>query len=228
VTQTARALGLPAALLALAGCVTVQVGKVEAALFPAVEAASAPRLAGRVALVLPPAVRQQTHPGPMVAEGARPFMQLPVGAVVDAALQRQLGAAFTGGALPAALPLAAGSDTAAAVVVVEARLAFDRHLNWFVPIPVPWFIFMAPLASSTNYSARLELDLRVSDALGRVLAQTTVDSGKVVVERGQWTAETELQRYQTLLHQAAWQAAAQAARVVRETLQAERQRERTL
>jgi len=220
--------GLLATLVVLTGCATVQVGKVEPALFPAAEAASGPPRAGRVALVLSPTVREQTHPGLHAPTSGKPRIQLPLGAVVEAALQRQLGAAFTGGALSTALPLAAGSEVAGALAVVEVRLVMGSKLNWMIPVPAPFPPFLVPVASSTSYTARLELDLRLSDALGRLLAQTTVDSGNMVFERGQWTTEAELQLNQKLMHQVAWQAAAQAARVLRETLQAERQRERAL
>ncbi len=105
------------------------------------------------------------------------------------------------------------------------RLVFDRRLNRVVPIPVPAvMLFVVPLASSTDYGARWDLDLRVSDALGRQLAQATVGSVTVDLERGQWTSEPTLQLYQTRTHRAAWQAAAKAAEVMSETLQTERQR----
>ncbi len=220
--------GMLATVLMLGGCATVQVGTLDPALFPAAETAALPPLHGQVALVLPPAVREQTHPGLHPPASGKPRIQLPLGDALDAALQRQLGAAFTGGALPAALPLAAGSGAAVALVVAEVRLVMDSKLNWMVPVPVPFPPFLASAASSWSYTARLELDLRLTDVLGRLLAQTTVDSGNVVFERGQWTTETELQLNQKLLHQAAWQAAAQAARVVRETVLADRQRERAL
>mgnify|MGYP001226959880 CR=1 FL=1 len=226
--RAALAPGLLAALVGLAGCETLVTGQVEPALFPAVEAAAVPPLTGRVALELPPAVRERLASDPVLCTAGRARLQLPLGAIVDAALQRQLGIAFTGGAAPAALPLPATSDVAVALSVIELRLVLDRKLNWVVPIPAPPPLFLLPLASSTHYGARLELDLRVSDGLGRVLAQTTVDSGAVVVERGTWSTEPPDQRCLKLTHQAAWQAAAQAVRVLRETLQAERQRERSL
>lgn len=221
-------LGLLATGMALTGCESMVVGQVDPAMFPAAEAASAPPLTGRAALELPPAVRAHMHSGPDMCVAGRSRLQLPLGAIVDAALQRQLGAAFTAGVLPVALPLPANSDATVALSVTEMRLVLDHKLNWVVPIPVPWPLFVLPLASSTNYSARLELDLRVTDGLDRVLVQTTVDSGAVVFERGTWTMEGMDQRCLKLTHQAAWQAAAQAARVLRATLQAERQRERPL
>lgn len=227
-TRSVRATVLLAAVVALTGCDTFVVGRVEPALFPAVDAAAAPPLAGRVALELPPPVRGQMLPGPPFCAEGRRHLQLPLGAIVDAALQRQLGAAFSGGAWPAALPLPEASGVEVAVSVTAQRLALDSHLNWVVPIPVPWPLFVLPLASSSNYSARLELDLRLTDALGRVLVQTTVDSGPVVQERGMWTSGSPIALCVKLTHQAAGQAAAQAARVVRETLQADRQRERPL
>ncbi len=223
-----RALVVLAVLGTLAGCETLVVGKVEPAMFPADAAASAPPLTGRAALELPPAVRGQIDPGPDICATGRHRLLLPLGAIVDAALQRQLGATFTAGALPAALPLPAASDADVALTVTAMRLVLKHKLNWVVPIPVPVPMFLLPVAASTNYSARLELDVRLTDALGRPLAQTTVDSGDVVVERGMWSVEPPDQRCLKLTHQAAWQAAAQAARVVRETLQADRQRERAL
>ena len=215
-------------LAVLAGCDTLLVGQVEPALFPAAVAASAPPLAGRAAVELPPTVRDQTLSGLALCAAGRTKLQLPLGAIVDAALQRQLGPLFTGGAGPAALPLTGTRDFTVALTVNEMRLDMDHKLNWVVPIPAPPPMFVMPLASSTNYSARLELDLRLTDSLGRQLMQTTVDSGPVVVERGQWTSETPDQRCLKLTHQAAWQAAGQAARRVHEAVQADRQRERAL
>jgi hypothetical protein len=223
--RMARLLLTLAGLAALVGCVTVAVGKVEPALFPDAAVASAAPLAGRVALVLPPALREQIHGGPIRTADPIKRLQLPLGAVVDAALRRQLAVAFSGGVQPAALPLPLGAGVDVAVAVSAARLDLDTHLNWFVPLPLPAFF---PVAQSTDHIATLALDLRITAADGRVLAETTVDSGRVVLERGIWTTETRLDLCQKLLHQAAWQAAAQAARVVRETLKAERQRERAL
>lgn len=222
------ALCVLAAGVALTGCDTVVVGKVDPAMFPPAAAASAPPWTGRVALDLMLPVRGKMHPAPAICGGGRAHLQLPLGDIVDAALQRELGASFTGGAAPAALPLTASSDATVALSVVEIRLSLDHKLNWVVPIPLPVYPFIISAASSMNYSARMELDLRISDALGRLLAQTTLDSGTVLVERGQWTSEPPDQRCLKLTHQAASQAAAQAARVLREALQAERQRERSL
>lgn len=221
-------LAVLAALGALAGCETLVVGKVDPEMFPAAAAASAPPLNGRAALELPPVVREHIQPGPAMCAIGRQRLQLPLGAIVDAALQRQLEANFTRGALPAALPLPAASDADVAVSVTAMRLALDHKLNWVVPIPVPAYPFLFPVAGSSNFTARLELDLRVTDALGRLLTQTTVDSGSVVFERGVWSRETPDQRCLKLTHQAAWQAAEQAARVAREALLADRQRERAL
>jgi len=223
-----KALAALAALVALAGCDTLVVGKVDPAMFPAAAAASAPTMTGRAALDLPPAVRAHVQPGPDMCVMGRARLQLPLGAIVDAALQRQLDASFTGGTLPAALPLPAASDADVAVSVMAMRLTLDHKLNWLVPILVPVYPFVVPLSASTNYTARLELDLRVTDALGRLLAQTTVDSGSVVFERGMWSTEQADQRCLKLTHRAAWQAAEQAARVVRAVLLADRQRERAL
>jgi len=209
-----------AGLVALAGCNTLSVGQVEPALFPAAEAASAPPLAGRLALVMTPALRAQTHAGPAKEVDLLKRLELPLGAVVDTALQRQLAAEFSGGVQPAALPLPlpvdAGIDLA--VVVSAARLDMNVHLNWT----------FAPIAKSVDHVATLALDLQITDAGGRLLVTTTVDSGRVVLERGVWTMETRMELNQKLLHQAAWQAAAQAARVARKTLQAELRRERAL
>lgn len=221
-------LGLLAGLGALTGCDTLVVGKVDPAMFTAAAAAAAPPLDGRAALELPPGVRGHIQPGPDMCAIGRQRLQLPLGDIVGAALQRQLDASFSRGALPAALPLPAASDADVAVSVTAMRLALDHKLNWLVPIPMPVYPFIFPLAASTHYTARLELDLRVTDALGRLLAQTTVDSGSVVFERGMWSTETADQRCLKLTHQAAWQAAEQAARVAREALRADRQRERTL
>jgi len=223
-----KALATLAALIALTGCDTLVVGKVDPAMFPAAAAASAPTMTGRAALELPPAVRGHMQPGPDMCAIGRARLQLPLGAIVDAALQRQLEASFARGALPAALPLPAASDADVAVSVTAMRLALDHKLNWMVPILMPAYPFIFPVAASTNYTARLELDMRVTDALGRLLAQTTVDSGTVVFERGMWTTETADQRCLKLVHQAAWQAAAQAARVAREVVLSDRQRERAL
>lgn len=226
--RLALAPGLLAAGVMLSGCDTLVIGKVEPALFPAAVAASAPPLPGRVALEMTPSVRGQMDPGPDMCAVGRARLQLPLGAIVDAALQRQLGAAFAGGALPAALPLSPAGEAEAALSVTEIRLVLSHKLNWLVPIPVPIPPFVAAVAASTNYAARLELGLRVTDALGRLLAQTTVESGDVVIERGMWSSEPQMQFCLRLTHQAAWRAAEQAARVMRETLQAERQRERPL
>lgn len=226
--RTRLAAGLLAGMVGLTACDTLLVGKVEPALFPAA-AASAPAQSGRAALVLPPAVRGRIVPGPGMCDVGRKHLQLPLGDIVDAALQRQLQAAFAGGVFPAALPLPASGDAEVALSVVEMRLSLDSKLNWMVPIPAPFppfFIF--PAASSYTVSARLELDLSVFDTLGRTLLRTTVDSGTVSVERGTYTMETGDRRCLKLAHQAAWLAGAQATKVLRETLQAERRRERAL
>lgn len=70
------------------------------------------------------------------------------------------------------------------------RLALDHKLNWIVPIPVPWPMRLLPVASSTDDTACLALDLCVTDGQVRQLAQTTVHSGTVVFERGMWSRET--------------------------------------
>lgn len=223
--RTAPALVRLAVLLALGGCATVEVGKVQPALFPLAVAASAPSLPVRVALVLPPEVREQTHVGPAREVDPIKGIRLPVGAVIEAALQRRLAAAFSGGVQPAALPLPAGAGLDLAVTVSAARLALDSHLNWVVPVPL---LLPFPLAQSTDHYATLALDLRITDSTGRVLVETTVDSGRVAFERGLWTRETRLERYQKLLHEAAWQAAEKTAQAALDALQADRLRERAL
>lgn len=212
-----------AVLTALGGCTTVAIGRLEPALFPAATAASAPAAAARVALLLPPTVRELTHTGPPGLTQAGDRIQLPLGAVVEAALLRQLGAAFEGGVQLVAAPTVAGVDLV--VTVGAARLDFDRHLNWLVPLPLPVFL---PVAASTDHIAVLALDLRITDAQGHFLAQSTVDSGRVTLERGLWKKEEPIELYQKLLHQAAWQAAAKVAEAARDALRADRLRERAL
>ena len=75
-----KALAALAALVALAGCDTLVVGKVDPAMFPAAAAASAPTMTGRAALELPPAVRGHMQPGPDMCAIGRARLQLPLGA----------------------------------------------------------------------------------------------------------------------------------------------------
>jgi hypothetical protein len=74
----------------------------------------------------------------------------------------------------------------------------------------------------------MTLELRISDAFGRLLAEQAIDTGPLVEERGFWVIEESIDFYTRRSDQAAWQAAAQVTQAMRAALQAERQRLRPL
>jgi hypothetical protein len=210
----------------LAGCGTLHEGRVDPALFHWPPAADAPpRLPGRVALVVPPAVAESTRTATDLGRGS-PSVRLPVGRIVQAALLEALGAVFAGGVAALEAPPAPGSGYTAAALLHGVDADAQDRLTLFIPVP------LGPLGLDlfTRYEAsvRLSFDLETFDAQGRSLGSRHHVAGPLRWERSAFTREAVVHGVVRLVHEAAAQAALAAAQALRVQLEAEHIRARPL
>jgi hypothetical protein len=202
------------------GCASTREGAVDPALFPRAAVASDSRVAGRVAVLVPPQVRSLVH-DPM--REMRIDMRLPVGRIVEQAVLTAASDAMRGGAQGVDAPPRPGSGFDVTLVVDAVRLRYDRRLRWLAPMPPPLFVI-----GDSEVEARLAFDLTMLDAQGRKVWSRSYDSGSEIVKRpSAWRGETP-EALMALAHESAWRLSQQVVNDLRDWLAAERNKAREL
>lgn len=215
-----------AILLAVAGCalpVAVSDGSANPSLFPTSPRAADAHMPVRIALVVPATVSDSTYTGARLHTGAH-AVKLPIGRIVDAALQRALAAAFAGVQRFDAAPDAVGGF-AATVTVVQVEGEYEESLAYLLPLPpmmVPMPVYEVGL--------RVGFELRLSGSGGATMTRS-YQSDRLPWRLSLWSlnpAGDTLKGVVQLAHDAAWQQARQAAQDLANWLEAERMRPRVL
>jgi hypothetical protein len=220
---TTRLLALFAlfALLVLsAGCASTHEGAIDPGLFPRAAVAPERRIAGRMALLVPPQVRAVSYDAlPTIRVNVR----LPIGRIVEQAALAALGDAMGGGVQPVeALPPGGGVD--ATLVVDAVRAEYHRRLSLLIPAPPPLFYI-----DDYTVDARLAFDLRLVDAQGRTVWTRTYDTGAEIMKHESiWKGAATPEGLVRIAHDAAWRLWQQAVADLRDWLAAERNKLREL
>jgi hypothetical protein len=215
-TRSRRQLWIWLALVAmLQGCASYE-GAPNPAWFPPATTADKSRTPGRVALIVPPPVQTRVS-----AVGK--LLKLQVGAIAEQAMRAALDDGLQSGAqqVYGALPPTGGYS--ATLVIDSVRFEHQERTVWFVWVP--------PLSQFVQYEASttLAFDVSLFDAQGgRVWSRTYDDAGQLV-----WTTpsadSTPLPKdIGRVAHESAWRLAQRVSRDLREWMDAERMRPRSL
>jgi hypothetical protein len=226
---------LAAAMLAGAGCATVD-GRVDPAMFLAAREAATDRSAAdrspvAIGLALPAPLVAQAYLGERLDDSMATRVRVPIGRIVEAAALRTLAGTFDGGVrrTDGGDPRTDPGDTAGAVAAVVAitriEMNYRDELRYFVPL--------GPLIlSDSRLTVRLVLGAELRDPAGRPLWSKTLDSGAIEprtprspLAKGYEDRPTSVIR---LAHQAAWRLLLDLAREARDWIEAEHSRERRL
>jgi len=210
-------------LLLFAGCATppkLSVGP-DPALFARTAAATATKVAGRVALWVPPQVAAMHNVGERPL-GASSDLRIPIGRIVEQAVQLALGDALAGGVESVAAMPAAGAGHLATLVLDAVRGVDRSRILWLLPVPILGVI------GDTEFDVQVAIDMRLLDAQGRTVWTHRYDSGRAVWQRPAGSGESASAGIVRLTHEAAWRLAQQAVAELREWLEAERLRPREL
>jgi hypothetical protein len=205
-------------LLLLGGCATTYEGQFDPALFDR-GVASAPenRIPGRVALVVPTDLQVT-----VVQIGRQ--MRLHAVSIVEQTLMAALADDLQAGADRVDAVPASGGRYQATLAVDAVRVEHRQRLLWYVPLSLLTGI------SKFESSILLTLDLTLFDAHGQPVWTRAYSDG---AGRFEWTvpsmdAEAIIQGVTRLTHEAAWRLSRQAARDLRDWLEAERAKPRKL
>lgn len=207
----------------LAGCATppkLAMGP-DLALFPRADATITPKVAGRVALWVPPQVAAMQNVGERPL-GVSSDLHIPIGRIVEQAAQLALGDALAGGVEPVAAMPAAGTGLQATLVVDAVRGVDRSRILWLLPVPI------FGVVGDAEIDLQVVIDMRPLDAQGRTVWTRSYDGGRVVWKRLPGSGETVNAGIVRLSHEAAWRLALQAVGELREWLEAERVRPREL
>jgi len=222
--STTRLLALIAliALLVLSGgCASTHEGAIDQGLFPREAVAPERRIAGRMALLVPPQVRATSYDA---LREIRVNVRLPIGRIVEQAALAALGDAVSGGVQPVGAPPQSGDGINATLVIDAVRAEYHRSLSLLIPAPPPLFFI-----EDYTVDTRLAFDLRLVDAQGRTVWTRTYDTGAEIVKRESiWRAAATPEGLVRIAHDAAWRLSQQAVADLRGWLAAERNRLREL
>lgn len=218
----------PVALLALLlsvllpGCASRLEMPLNVAMFPNTPVAADNRVPCRAAVVLAPTVKDQVHEADDApARGTR----VRIGSIVESAMLASAAGAFVGGAERLELSRGDGTKLVATLVVQSVRISYDRRLLWLIPLPI--FPFLSAVGDY-EFAAHLALDVTVLDPQGRVLWTRSYDDGRQVWPH-EWIAQGKfLDGLLRVTHEAAWRQSQQAVRDLREWVEGERMRPRSL
>jgi hypothetical protein len=221
------------AVLLVSGCATfVDVGKPDTALFARTPGSTDPGPSPHVAVIDNAALTEFKYEW---TKGS-PRLLIPIGQIVEAAAVAALTDEF---GLPVAQYPSAEAATlekgpvALVAMVTLQPVKFEVHDESF-PLWIPLFPVVLPVA--TRQDVRLVVEWQVLDAKGSLLWTRRYDSGDVKMtpmpeSRGRSAhsgAEKEPRFYVRLAHQAAYTLMREAARDMRNWVEAERLRERVL
>lgn len=210
--STTRLLAL-IALIALpvlsGGGASTHEGAIDQGLFPREAVAPERRIAGRMALRVPPQVRATSYDAlPTIRVNVR----LPIGRIVEQAALAALGDAMGGAGINATL------------VIDAVRAEYHRSLSLLIPAPPPLFFI-----EDYTVDTRLAFDLRLVDAQGRTVWTRTYDTGTEIVRHESiWKVAATPEGLVRIAHDAAWRLWQQAVADLRDWFAAERNKLREL
>jgi hypothetical protein len=213
-------LGWIALLMLLGGCAITHEGKLDPALFARSPPVSRAKASGRVALLVPPPVRDTVVLGESLIDSPilNHHVRVPIGHIVEEAALAALDDALSGGVKRAASLPSSDQGFAATLVIDAVRFEYRDRLQYLLPIPVPGM----PIIVGSRVDVRLELDLRLIDAQGQaVLARSHAAGPEVWTPKPRTTEQAE-DGIVRLAHEAAWRLAQQAAGELRAWLEAQR------
>jgi hypothetical protein len=218
---TTRLLALFALLVLSAGCASTHEGAIDPGLFPRAAVAPERRIAGRVALLVPPQVRAVSYDA---LPEIRVNVRLPIGRIVEQAALAALGDAVSGGVQPVEAPPQSGDGINATLVIDAVRAEYHKRLSLLIPAPPPLFYI-----SDYAVDARLAFDLRLVDAQGRTVWTRSYDTGAEIVKHESiWKVAATPEGLVRIAHDAAWRLWQQALADLRDWLAAERNKLREL
>jgi len=215
---------------AVGGCATTHLAQVDPTLFKWPAAVGKSKLPGHAIVVVPEAVAVQTWIPKQEGSGQLPRVQLPIGQIVAAAVVAALAAEFEDGAqwLTTRPAADAGQGTVVEIGAIEAQ-AGNRLTAWVpVPIPNPLILLGPPLYSSTELTVRVGFDLQRFDGQGQPLGARRCDAGVRLLEVTNWSSEGALPALVRQTHEAAAAGALIGVRDLRNALESERMKPRTL
>lgn len=220
--RPAPMLWLPAlCAVVLCGCGVMFRGALKPELFPRDTVVSAVPLKGSVALLLPPQVAASVNRGQRTG-GRSSDLELPIGRIVEAALQLALADALTGG-VQAVESIPPANSGHVGTLVVDAVQCADRvRVVWMLPVPV------LGLIGDTETDVQVSVDVRLLDTEGRAVWSRHYDDGRQVWKPQLFKHETGTDAIVRLAHESAWRLARQVSDDVREAVAAERGRARSL
>jgi hypothetical protein len=173
-----------------------------------------------VAVLASPAVKDLVHEGD---DGPAQALRIPIGAIALQAVLDLADAAFTGGAQRLDAPAAAGAGHAATLVIQSMRVSYHSHLLWLIPLP-----WLGAALDDHEYDVQLAIDVTLLDAQGGVVWTRSYDDGRQVWAH-EWTGQGMVtQALLRLTHEAAWRLAQRAVNDLRDWVQDERMRPRSL
>jgi hypothetical protein len=206
-------------LALLPGCATRREMPVDEALFPRAPVAPDSRAVGRVAVLVQPTVRDMVHEG---EEGPAAGMRIPIGRIVTEAMLASAGDIFAGGAQRIEASSAADARYVATLTVQSVRVMYHFHILWFIPIP--------PFngVGDAEYDEQLAFDITVHDPQGRVVWTRTYDDGRQIWQHS-WTNKAKASEgLLRITHEAAWRLSQKVMDDLREWVEGERMRPRSL
>jgi hypothetical protein len=202
----------------LPGCASRRDLSLDPRLFPQPLAPPDSPAPGRIAVLLQPTVKNQMHEG----EGPTAAVRIPIGRIVEKAMQDGAVEVFAGGVQHLDDMADAGPHLDATLVVQSARVAYHQRLLWVVPLPIVGAV------ADYDFDTRLALDITLLDQQGRAVWTRIYDDGQQIWKHDWLEQGKAVQGLLRLTHEAAWRLSRQAVRDVREWVEAERMRPRML
>ena len=203
----------------LSGCVTRREMPLDPTLFPHTPTAPQTRLPGTLAVLATSTVKDLVHEGD---DGPARTLRVPIGAIVVQAMLASADAAFVGGAQRLDAPAAAGAGHAATRVIQAVRVSYHSRLLWVLPLPVLGWL------GDQEFDVQLAVDVSLLDARGGLVWTRSYDDGRQVWPHD-WTEQGKVTAgLLRLTHEAAWRLAQRALFDMRDSIEAERMRPRSL
>jgi hypothetical protein len=187
------------------------------ALFPRSSIGPTTKVAGRVALLVPPQVAATLSE----TKEHRRDMQLPIGRIVEQAAILAFGEAVSGGIGIVDSPPAAGAGYSATLVIDSVRCVERSRLLWIAPTPIG-------IVGDSEISVQVAFDLRLLDAQGRTVWSQAYDSGGLVWDHPLLGKEQKDDGILRLAYEGAWRMMQQAVVDLRDWVAGERLKVREL
>ena len=208
--------------VALGGCASPALVAVDPALFARASVDAENQTVGRVALLVPPQVAGTLYQAEWLGGGVAADMRLPIGQIVEQAALAAIGDGLRGGVQRVVAAPPANDGFSGTLVIDAVRFEYSVRVLWLLPVPVLGMI------GETESGARLSFDVTLLDTQGRNVWTRTFDTNREVWKRPQNGRESPKEGVVRLAHEAAWRLSQQAVRDLREWVDAERMRPRSL